>query len=55
MTVLVTAASRHGATREIAEAIGRTLVERGVAVDVTDPGEVSDLSGYEAVVLGSAV
>lgn len=31
MNVLVTAASRHGATQEIAEAIGRALSARGVS------------------------
>jgi menaquinone-dependent protoporphyrinogen oxidase len=55
MTVLVTAASRHGATYEIAEAIGRALVERGVEAEVRKLEDVADLAGYEAVVLGSAV
>ncbi len=55
MTVLVAASSRYGATSEIAEAIGRTLARRGVPVDVRDVGQVSDLSGYQAAVLGSAV
>jgi len=53
--VLVTAASKHGATAEIAEAIGRTLAEHGFAATVIPPGEVSDIDGYDAVILGSAV
>jgi len=53
--VLVTAASRYGATDEIAEAIGKTLAEHGFAVAVIPPGEVSDVDGYDAVILGSAV
>jgi menaquinone-dependent protoporphyrinogen oxidase len=55
MTVLVTAASRHEATHEIAETIGRVLAERGLDVDVTRVEEVDDLRRYNAVVLGSAV
>jgi len=53
--VLVTAASAHGATAEIAEAIGKTLAEYGFAATVIPPGEVSDVDGYDAVILGSAV
>jgi menaquinone-dependent protoporphyrinogen oxidase len=55
MRVLVTAASRHGGTAEIAEAIGRTLRERLAGADVLEPGAVSTMDGYDAVVLGSAV
>jgi menaquinone-dependent protoporphyrinogen oxidase len=53
--VLVTAASMQGATAEIADAIGKTLAEHGLAATVTPPGEVSDVDGYDAVILGSAV
>jgi menaquinone-dependent protoporphyrinogen oxidase len=55
MTVLVTAASKHGATLEIAEAIARVLDEHGVSAELVDIDEVSDLGRYDAVVLGSAV
>jgi menaquinone-dependent protoporphyrinogen oxidase len=55
MTVLVTAASKHGATREIAEAIARGLAHHGVSAEVLDLGEVSDLDRFDGVVLGSAV
>jgi len=55
MTVLVTAASRHGSTMEIAERIGRVLAERGLSVDVQPAASVIDVDAYEAVVLGSAV
>jgi menaquinone-dependent protoporphyrinogen oxidase len=55
MTVLVTAASKHGATREIAEAIALVLDEHGVSAEYVDLDEVGDLGRYEAVVLGSAV
>jgi len=56
--VLVTAASRHGATAELAVAIADG-VRRGLGgaaeVLVRRPGEVADVSDYDAVVLGSAV
>jgi menaquinone-dependent protoporphyrinogen oxidase len=55
MTVLVTAATKHGATGEIAEAIGAALTERGVPTVVLPPEQVDDIGGYDAVVLGSAV
>jgi menaquinone-dependent protoporphyrinogen oxidase len=55
MRVLITAATRHDATREIAEAIGAGLVERGIDAETRPIDEVTDLAGYDAVVLGSAV
>ncbi len=55
MTVLVAAASKYGATQEIAEAIGRVLAECGVGAEVMRVEDVGDVTGYEAVVLGSAV
>jgi menaquinone-dependent protoporphyrinogen oxidase len=55
MTVLVTAASRHGATGEIAERIGADLTEHGLDVEVKRPQDVSDVGRYDAVVLGSAI
>jgi menaquinone-dependent protoporphyrinogen oxidase len=55
MSVLVAAASKYGATQEIAEAIGRALSDGGLEVDVRRVDDVADIAGYEAVVLGSAV
>lgn len=55
MKVLVAAASKHGATYEVAEAIGRGLRERSLDVDVRDVDDVRGLSGVDACVLGSAV
>lgn len=55
MRVLVTAASRHGATHEIAEAIARGLASRGVDADATPAEELAALDGYDAFVIGSAV
>lgn len=53
--VLVTAGSKHGATAEIADSIGQTLIRRGLDVTVASPEDVTDVTGYQAVVLGSAV
>jgi menaquinone-dependent protoporphyrinogen oxidase len=53
--ILVTYASRLGATADVAKAIGRTLAERGAQVDVLRMQEVKDISPYQAVVAGSAI
>ena len=55
MTVLVTAASEHGATHEIASRIGADLAEQGLGVEVANPNEVQELAQYDAFVLGSAI
>jgi menaquinone-dependent protoporphyrinogen oxidase len=55
MNVLVTAASKHGATAEIAEAIGRVLAGHGHAASVRAPEEVAHVDEFDAVILGSGV
>lgn len=55
MRVLVAYASKHGATKEIAEAVAAVLRGRRFAVDIRAAEDVDDLRGYDAVVLGSAV
>lgn len=55
MTVLVTAASKHGATYEIAEMLVRELRGRSVDAEVMGLDEVVDPAAYEAVLLGSGV
>ncbi len=55
MHVLVSVASKHGATAEMGEAIGRELNRRGITVDVIAPDAVTTVDGYDAVVLGSAI
>jgi menaquinone-dependent protoporphyrinogen oxidase len=54
-TVLVTFASKHGSTAEIADALAETLRDCAVEVDCVKSGDVECLDGYDAVVLGSAV
>lgn len=55
MRVLVSAASRHGATQAISHEIARRLRAAGHTPSVLDPVEVDDLAEVDAVVLGSAI
>ena len=53
--ILVAYATKYGATAEITEKIGQVLRQAGLPTDVLPVDRVSDLTPYEAVVLGSAV
>lgn len=53
--VLVTYASKYGATKEIAERIGEVFHQAGLQADVLPVDRVHDLNPYGAVVLGSAL
>jgi len=53
--VLVTYASKYGATQEIAEEIGQVFSHTGLSTDVLPIKLVSDLSRYQALIIGSAV
>jgi len=53
--ILVTYASKYGATKEIAEKIGAVLRQTALQVDVVPVNEIRDLSPYKAVILGSAI
>jgi menaquinone-dependent protoporphyrinogen oxidase len=55
MRVLVVAASKYGATAEIASTIGEVLNTHGCEATVTSPDQVVGAEAYDAVVLGSAV
>jgi menaquinone-dependent protoporphyrinogen oxidase len=55
MQVLVSAASKHGATAEIADRIGARIRDRGFVVTVERPDQVGALDDYGAVILGSGV
>jgi menaquinone-dependent protoporphyrinogen oxidase len=55
MRILVTAATKRGATGEIAQAIADTLRDQGRDATVLEPEQVDSVDGYDAVVLGSAV
>lgn len=53
--VLVTYATKYGATAEIAEKIGQVFRQAGLRTDVLPADRISNLSSYRAVILGSAV
>ena len=53
--ILVAYASRTGTTAGVAEVIGQVLAADGTAVDVRPVAEVSNLSPYSAIVVGSAI
>jgi menaquinone-dependent protoporphyrinogen oxidase len=55
MTVLVTAASNHGGTDEIAARIAADVAERGIEVELKNPEELRDVSHYDAFVVGSGI
>ena len=52
-SVLVTYATRHGSTQEVAEAVAATLREWGSEVDIQPMRKLRTLAGYSAVVLGA--
>jgi menaquinone-dependent protoporphyrinogen oxidase len=54
MKILVAYASRHGATRGIAERIAQTLKRPGLEVDCRTVDEVALVDDYDAFVIGSA-
>lgn len=53
--VLVAYATKAGSTGETAGVIGNVLRELGYAVDVKCVDDIRDISGYQALVLGSAI
>lgn len=55
MKVFVAVATRHGATREIGDAIAEALAAAGHEAEVADPDDVESVEPYGAVVLGSSV
>ena len=55
MRVLVTTASKHGATDEIGRRIAATLDRAGLTVVSAAPEAVVSVDGYDAVILGSGV
>lgn len=55
MKVLVTAASKHGATSEIALAIAAAIRDEGLDVTVLEPAAVESVEPFDGVVIGSGV
>jgi len=54
MKILVAYASRHGATKGIAERIAQTLEPRGHEVTLQPADQVPAVAGYDAFIIGSA-
>jgi len=55
MRVLVTAASRHGGTAEMAKTITGDLQAAGIDATYRDLHDVPSLDGFDTLILGSAV
>ncbi len=53
--VLVTYVSPHGSTRGIAERIATRLTDSGLSVDCLPIHQAQAITGYDAVVVGSAI
>lgn len=53
--ILVTYASKYGATKDIAEKVGQVLRQAGFQVDILPVKDVHDLTPYRVVVMGCAV
>lgn len=53
--ILVAYATKHGSTREVAEAIAGVLRDRGAHVTVQLADEITNLDGFSAIVLGGAL
>jgi menaquinone-dependent protoporphyrinogen oxidase len=53
--ILLAYGTASGSTAEVAQAIADEMAKAGVQVDVSPVEEVKDLSGYDAVVVGTAV
>jgi menaquinone-dependent protoporphyrinogen oxidase len=51
--ILIAYASRHGATKEIAEALAGAVREAGFEADVRPAGTIADVSLYAGVVIGA--
>jgi menaquinone-dependent protoporphyrinogen oxidase len=54
MKILVTYASRHGATKGISERIAQTLEPRGHEVTLQPVDQVSAVAGFDAFIIGGA-
>lgn len=53
--ILIAYATKHGSTKEVAEAIASTLRAEGDHVDVVNANDAGEVSRYATVVLGGAL
>jgi menaquinone-dependent protoporphyrinogen oxidase len=54
-TVLVAYATKHGSTRQVAEAVAERLSAHGIAALARPARDVGSLEGYDGIVVGSAI
>jgi menaquinone-dependent protoporphyrinogen oxidase len=54
MNILVAYATKHGSTAGIAERIAATLCSEGLSATARPVGEVAEVDGYDAVIIGGA-
>lgn len=55
MRILMVVGSRHGSTQEIGEVVAEVLTEAGHDVVTQDPDDFTSTTGFDAMVLGSAI
>ncbi|MDO4901128.1 flavodoxin domain-containing protein [Actinomyces sp.] len=55
MKILLMCSSRHGSTEEVGDVVAQELRAAGHDVDQVRPEDVTEVAGYDAFVLGSAV
>jgi menaquinone-dependent protoporphyrinogen oxidase len=53
--MLVTYASWKGSTKEVAEAVGDSIRDADTEVDVLEAEDIKRMSGYSALIMGSAI
>jgi len=54
-TILVAYGTKHGSTRDVADAVAETLQRVGLDADALPAAQVKDLSPYAGVVIGGAI
>ena len=55
MKALITVASKHGSTVEMARAIAGEIDQRGIEAVLLAPEKITTLEGFDAVVVGSGI
>jgi menaquinone-dependent protoporphyrinogen oxidase len=53
--ILIAYATRAGSTVEVAQVIGEILADAETVVDIFPVSDVTDLAGYQAVIIGSPI